>query len=35
MEQLIAKCPAQYFWSYNRYKAPPGVTPPFATESTP
>ena len=20
MEQLIARCPAQYFWSYNRYK---------------
>lgn len=28
MEQLIAHCPAQYFWSYNRYKTPPGVTPP-------
>ena len=28
MEQLIARCPAQYFWSYNRYKAPHGVTPP-------
>jgi Kdo2-lipid IVA lauroyltransferase/acyltransferase len=27
MEQLIARCPAQYFWSYNRYKTPPGVTP--------
>jgi Kdo2-lipid IVA lauroyltransferase/acyltransferase len=30
MERLIAKCPAQYFWSYNRYKAPPGVTQPAA-----
>jgi hypothetical protein len=20
MEKLIAVCPAQYFWSYNRYK---------------
>ena len=28
MEKLIALCPAQYFWSYNRYKTPPGVTPP-------
>lgn len=28
MEQLIARCPAQYFWSYNRYKTPDGVAPP-------
>ncbi len=29
MEQLIAHCPAQYFWSYHRYKTPTGVaTPP-------
>ena len=28
MEQLIARCPAQYFWSYNRYKTPPGVVAP-------
>jgi len=28
MEKLIALCPAQYFWSYNRYKTPPGVTGP-------
>lgn len=28
MEQLIARCPAQYFWSYNRYKVPPGVAQP-------
>ncbi|TFW04832.1 lysophospholipid acyltransferase family protein [Oxalobacteraceae bacterium OM1] len=28
MERLIARCPAQYIWSYNRYKVPPGVTPP-------
>jgi KDO2-lipid IV(A) lauroyltransferase len=27
MEQLIARCPAQYFWSYNRYKTPAGVAP--------
>ena len=23
MEELIARCPAQYFWSYNRYKGKP------------
>ena len=28
MEQLIARCPAQYFWSYNRYKRPQGVAGP-------
>jgi Kdo2-lipid IVA lauroyltransferase/acyltransferase len=28
MEQLIARCPAQYFWSYNRYKQPDGVSGP-------
>jgi KDO2-lipid IV(A) lauroyltransferase len=28
MEQLIARCPAQYFWSYNRYKQPDGVAGP-------
>lgn len=28
MEQLIARCPAQYFWSYNRYKQPDGVEGP-------
>ncbi len=27
MEKLIARCPAQYFWSYNRYKGKrPAVT---------
>lgn len=30
MEQLIARCPAQYFWSYHRYKTPAGVTRPSA-----
>lgn len=25
MELLIARCPAQYFWSYNRYKGQPPV----------
>jgi KDO2-lipid IV(A) lauroyltransferase len=28
MEQLIARCPPQYFWSYNRYKVPAGVDRP-------
>ncbi len=30
MEKLIAQCPAQYFWSYNRYKAPEGAGAPPA-----
>lgn len=30
MEQLIKRCPAQYFWSYNRYKTPSGVTHPYS-----
>jgi len=25
MEKLIGCCPAQYFWSYNRFKTPAGV----------
>lgn len=32
MERLIARCPAQYFWSYNRYKTPPGVAAPDASK---
>ncbi|MFZ6654190.1 lysophospholipid acyltransferase family protein [Undibacterium sp. TJN19] len=28
MEKLIALSPAQYFWSYNRYKKPDGVDGP-------
>jgi KDO2-lipid IV(A) lauroyltransferase len=28
MEKLIARCPSQYFWSYNRYKTPRGVAAP-------
>ncbi|MDO8299012.1 lysophospholipid acyltransferase family protein [Lacisediminimonas sp.] len=28
MEGLIAQCPAQYFWSYNRYKSPAGASVP-------
>ncbi|WP_343585697.1 lysophospholipid acyltransferase family protein [Herbaspirillum sp.] len=33
MEALIAQCPAQYIWSYNRYKVPQGVAKPEETES--
>ena len=28
LERVIAISPAQYLWSYNRYKIPRGVTPP-------
>ena len=34
MEELIANCPAQYFWSYNRFKTPAGVLPPQADAAT-
>lgn len=34
MEHLIARCPAQYIWSYNRYKTPPGVDAPPASGPT-
>jgi len=30
LEGLIRQKPAQYLWSYNRYKVPPGVAPPTA-----
>jgi len=30
LEQLIHAFPAQYLWSYNRYKVPDGVQPPHA-----
>jgi KDO2-lipid IV(A) lauroyltransferase len=33
MEQLIERCPSQYFWSYNRYKRPQGVAAPDAGAS--
>lgn len=32
MEDLIARCPSQYFWSYNRYKAPDGIAAPEESE---
>jgi KDO2-lipid IV(A) lauroyltransferase len=31
MEQLIARSPSQYFWSYNRYKVPDGIAAPETT----
>jgi Kdo2-lipid IVA lauroyltransferase/acyltransferase len=33
LERLIRKCPAQYLWSYNRYKVPAGVTPPESCDT--
>jgi Kdo2-lipid IVA lauroyltransferase/acyltransferase len=33
MEKLVGRCPAQYFWSYNRYKVPAGVTHPGDSKS--
>lgn len=33
MEHLIARCPAQYAWSYNRYKVPKGVVAPDPGEA--
>ncbi|KXS32406.1 MAG: Lipid A biosynthesis acyltransferase [Candidatus Gallionella acididurans] len=32
LERVIAIAPAQYLWSYNRYKVPSGVLPPVAGE---
>jgi KDO2-lipid IV(A) lauroyltransferase len=34
MEQLIARSPTQYFWSYNRYKVPDGIAAAPATEAS-
>ena len=31
IERVVAIEPAQYLWSYNRYKVPAGVTPPETT----
>ncbi len=33
MERVIATSPAQYLWSYNRYKVPQGVPPPVVEEN--
>jgi KDO2-lipid IV(A) lauroyltransferase len=30
LEEVIRACPAQYLWSYNRYKIPSGAPPPDA-----
>jgi len=35
MQTLICRFPEQYFWGYNRYKAPPGVTHPAPDRSGP
>ena len=32
LERVIAISPAQYLWSYNRYKIPGGVLPPDAVK---
>jgi KDO2-lipid IV(A) lauroyltransferase len=34
LERVIAISPAQYLWSYNRYKVPPGVEPPLPMEQS-
>ena len=33
LEQVIRACPAQYLWSYNRYKIPSGVNAPGQREN--
>lgn len=33
MEKLIARCPAQYFWSYSRYRQPAGTGKAQAKDS--
>jgi KDO2-lipid IV(A) lauroyltransferase len=35
MEQLIARSPAQYYWSYNRYKVPHGLDAPAPAAAQP
>lgn len=34
IEQRVRRCPAQYLWSYNRYKAPASAPPPDASIAT-
>lgn len=34
LEAIIRRCPEQYLWAYNRYKAPPGVVPPSDRSTT-
>lgn len=31
IEALVRRCPEQYMWGYNRYKAPRGAEPPTST----
>jgi KDO2-lipid IV(A) lauroyltransferase len=33
IEAVVRTCPAQYLWSYNRYKVPAGAEPPGAREA--
>ena len=33
LEDIIRRCPEQYLWAYNRYKAPPGVPAPASARS--
>ena len=33
LEKLIRACPAQYLWSYNRYKTPAGVLPALPADA--
>ena len=35
VEELVRQCPAQYLWSYNRYKVPAGAPPASANQSPP
>ena len=35
IEQMILAAPDQYYWDYNRYKAPPGVEPPALEVAVP
>ena len=35
VENLIRRRPAQYLWSYNRYKVPKGVAPPPTRDDAP
>jgi KDO2-lipid IV(A) lauroyltransferase len=34
LEKMILACPAQYLWSYNRYKVSRGVLPPDPVEAS-
>ena len=35
LEEVVRACPAQYLWSYNRYKTPAGIEPPANPPSPP